>query len=134
MGGSVLSAKRKTDSDADAFLHALKHERKEEIEAVRAIIRAADQKLVERIKWNAPSYGYDDDRITFRLHPKNVVHLVFHRGAKKRTDSFTFEDETGLLDWLAGDRAVVKFDDMQDVRGKKTKLAKLVARWMKATN
>jgi hypothetical protein len=80
------------------------------------------------------SYGYDDDRITFRLQPRDVVQLIFHRGAKKRTDAFVFDDDTGLLEWLAADRAVVTFKDQADIRAKKTKLIDLVKCWMKATS
>lgn len=126
-------AKPNAEADVDAFLRDLMHKRKDEIQAVRAIVRTANKKLVERVKWNAPSYGYDDDRITFRLQPKDVVQLIFHRGAKKRTDTFDFDDDTGLLEWLADDRAAVTFKGPADIRAKKTKLAKLVRGWIKAT-
>lgn len=136
--GTIMAAKAKAttkpnaQADVDAFLRDLNHKRKDDVQAVRAIIRSADKKLVERIKWNAPSYGYDDDRITFRLQPKDAVQLIFHRGAKKRTDTFAFDDATGLLEWLAEDRAVITFKDPADIRAKKTNLAKLVIGWMKA--
>lgn len=128
-----MPAKPSTKDDVDAFLRDLEHARKDEIEAVRAIIRTADKKLVEKIKWNAPSYGYGDDRITFRLQPKDQVQLVFHRGAKKRVDEFRFDDATHLLQWVAEDRAVVTFTGADDIRAKKTKLTKLVKAWMQAT-
>ena len=35
------------------------------INAVRKIIKAAGPKLNERIKWNAPSYYYKEDIVTF---------------------------------------------------------------------
>jgi len=43
----------------------LKAEVKSEIEAVRKIIKNASPKLKERIKWNAPSYYYLQDMLTF---------------------------------------------------------------------
>lgn len=59
----------------------------------------------------------------------------FSTGAqKKRTDAFVFDDDTGLLEWLAADRAVVTFKDQADIRAKKTKLIDLVKCWMKATS
>ena len=133
LGDFVMAAKSNKSIDVDAFMSDLKHARKAEILALRDIVRSADERLVEGIKWNAPSYGYDDDRITFRLHPKDIVQVIFHRGAKKRTDAFVFEDETGLLEWLAEDRAVVAFADEADMRKKKAKLVKLVRHWMEAT-
>lgn len=128
-----MATKASAKADVDAFLRDLKHKRKDDIQAIRAIVRAADRKIVERIKWNAPSYGYDDDRVTFRLQPKDAVQLIFHRGAKKRTDAFVFDDDTGLLEWLADDRAAVTFKDQANIRAKKARLTHLVRSWMKAT-
>lgn len=62
-----------------------------------------------------------------------VVQLIFHRGAKKRTDAFVFDDDTGLFEWLADDRAAVTFKDQADIQAKKTNLTNLVIRWMEAT-
>lgn len=50
-------------SDADKvneYMKKLEHPLIKEIEAVRAIIRGANKKISERIKWNAPSYYYKD--------------------------------------------------------------------------
>ena len=122
--------------DVGEFLQGLKHRRKPEIEAVRNVILSADGQITERIKWNAPSFCMGgDDRITFRLQPGDRVQLVFHRGARKREDSahFAFEDPTGLLEWVADDRAVVTFHDLDDVNAKREALRELVRRWMVAT-
>ncbi|HEX2516113.1 MAG TPA: DUF1801 domain-containing protein, partial [Chloroflexota bacterium] len=87
------------------------------------------------IKWNAPSFGYDhQDRVTFRLYPKEGVQLIFHRGAKvKASEGFTFDDDSGLLQWLASDRAAVTLLDRRDVEAKGAALASVVQRWMDAT-
>jgi hypothetical protein len=57
--------------------------------------------------------------VTFRLYPENRVQLVFHRGAKVKSDGgdFAFEDDTGLLRWVADDRAVVALRDAKDLFG-----------------
>ncbi|RKH52497.1 DUF1801 domain-containing protein [Corallococcus llansteffanensis] len=114
---------------------ALEHPLKAEIDAVRAAILASDKTITERIKWKAPSFVHaGDDRVTFRLAPKGIFQLIFHRGAKvKDTTGFKFEDDSGLLEWLAADRAVVTLQDAKDVKAKKAALVKLVGRWMKAT-
>lgn len=49
-----------------------------EIEAVRKIIKGADQKIAERITWNPLSYYYKEDLVTFHLRATKHVHLVFH--------------------------------------------------------
>lgn len=137
-GGITLKNNRNVAATVDPreFLLEMKHSRKDEIEAVRAIVLSADSNITERIKWNAPSFCIDDDdRITFRLQPGDRVQLIFHRGAKKRTDSatFTFEDNSGLLEWAANDRAVVTFRDLDDIKSKSAALKGLVAQWMATT-
>jgi hypothetical protein len=122
--------------EVDRFMKNLEHPLKEEIEVLRDIILNSDERITEHIKWNAPSFGYrGEDRVTFNLHPSGRIQLVFHRGAKvKDSKDFVFEDETGLLEWVASDRAVVMFHDMQDVEAKKPAFIKLVNQWMESTN
>jgi hypothetical protein len=124
-------------TDVQAFLQSLQHSRKDEVEAVREIILSAHPGITERIKWNAPSFCIGgDDRITFRLQPGDRVQLVFHRGAQRRDDAttFSFEDGSGLLEWVASDRALVTFRDLDDVAAKRAALKDLVRRWMIATS
>ena len=106
-----------------------------EIEAVRKIILSADDKITEHIKWNVPSFCYNgDDRITFNLHAKQGIQLIFHRGAKvKDSKDLEFNDDTGLLEWKAKDRAILSFTDLADIKSKSAKLKKLVRKWVKAT-
>jgi hypothetical protein len=117
-----------------AFLATLEHAREAEINRVRNIILGSVPDLVEKIKWNAPSFGLDeDDRITFRLQPGDRVELVFHRGVKKVAGDFAFADETALLHFVATDRAVLTFDDAADIEAKAERLRFLVREWIAAT-
>lgn len=50
-------------------------------DAVRKIIKAAAPVLRERIKWNAPSFYYNDDIVTFGPYKNNKILLVFHHPA-----------------------------------------------------
>lgn len=119
------------------FMEKLDHPLKPEIEAVRTSILNANSQLTEGMKWNAPSFCYDnEDRITFNLHGKGFFRLIFHCGVKvneKAGKEPIFNDSTGLLDWLAGDRAVIKFTDMNDVAAKKEKLAAVINKWIEVT-
>ena len=119
----------------DQFLAQLKHPLKAEVERVREIILGANPAITEQIKWRAPSFCINgDDRVTFRLNPPRDVQLIFHRGAKvKDTTGFSFTDESGLMTWLAPDRATVSFQDMPEIESSRVALAALVDRWMKAT-
>lgn len=120
------------------FLSELKHPLKQEIEEVRTIILGADDRLTEHIKWNAPSFCMNgEDRITFQLHGKGLFRLVFHCGAqaKKRAENRRLiEDGTGLLDWAANDRAIVKFTGMSDVEANRGKLVEVIAKWLEAAD
>jgi hypothetical protein len=124
-----------SDSEVDQFMKALEHPLKAEIEVVRAAILASDPAISERIKWKAPSFVHSgDDRVTFRLAPKGIFQVILHRGAKvKDAKGFSFEDDSGLVEWLAPDRGVVTLPDAKTVKSKKAALVKLVGRWMAAT-
>lgn len=117
------------------FMEKLEHPLKGEIEAVRAIISDSNDQITEHIKWNALSYRYNgEDRVTFNLHAKDRIQLVFHRGGKvKGKKDFRFEDSAGILEWVADDRGIVQFHSMEDVEAKKAALTKVVNEWMKST-
>jgi Domain of unknown function (DU1801) len=122
--------------EVDEFLDNLSHPLREGVIATRAAILASDEQITEHIKWNAPSFCYrGDDRVTFRLHPADRFQIVFHRGAKVREDSgdFVFEDDSGLLRWVADDRATVTFEDMAEIEAKQAALVEIVGRWMRST-
>lgn len=64
---------------------------------------------------------------------KGYFLLIFHCGAKVKDDLAKeplFDDTTGLLDWVTGDRATVKFTDMNDVNAKKEKLIEVITKWI----
>jgi Domain of unknown function (DU1801) len=86
----------------------LEHPLKEGVQRLRTAILASNDTITEHIKWNAPSFRHaGQDRVTFRLQPGDKLQLIFHRGAKVRTDTaaFAFNDPTGLMTWLAPDLA-----------------------------
>jgi hypothetical protein len=107
------------------------------IERLRRAILTAGVELTERVKWNAPSFcAGGDDRITFRLQPGDRIELVLHRGARKRTDTDTFEfaDPTGSVRWITPDRGVVAFTDAADTESRITEVVVLVEAWIAATS
>lgn len=119
----------------DQYMQRLDHPLKAEIEAVREIILGADVGITEQIKWNAPSFCYQgDDRVTFRLHPSNqFIQLIFHRGAKvKEPREMKVQDDTGLLEWVTGDRATLSLRSMEEVQAHASALKSLISQWIKA--
>ena len=134
----MAKAKLSGSEQVADFLLKLKHPLKPALETLREIILSSHKGLTEQIKWNAPSFCFqDDDRITFNIHKNDCILIIFHRGAKvketKGKESL-FKDATGLLEWLSGDRAVAKFYSLDEVTIKKAKLVKLVKQWIKETS
>jgi hypothetical protein len=108
----------------------LDHPLKEEVEQLRTAILDSNDQITEHIKWNAPSFRYaGEDRVTFRLYPEDRAQLVFHRGSKVKSDArdFAFDDDTGLLTWVADDRAVVA---LRDAKAEQPALVDIVNRWV----
>ena len=119
-------------SKVDAYMAALDHPLRGVVEAVRAALVGADPKIGEQIKWNAPSFTWEgEDRVTFNIRPAAPLLLVFHRGAKPKDDAgFRFEDDTGLMDWKAPDRAVVTLRDEADWHRHGEAILRLALRWL----
>jgi hypothetical protein len=116
--------------EVERFMEGLDHPLKEEIGRLREAILDSNDRITEHIKWKAPSFRYaGEDRVTFRLHPAERSQLVFHRGAKVKDDAaeFAFEDDTGLLQWVAQDRAVVA---MRDAEARQGDVVEVVNRWV----
>ncbi len=108
--------------DVEAFMAALDHPLKSEVQAVRQIIMGVDPGITEQVKWNAPSFSYGDDYlVTFHLRPTDYVHLVFHHPA---TPTVTSE----LLEGSYPDgRRMAYFSDMNTVIEKKEALERVIS-------
>lgn len=108
----------------DEFMKNLKHDFKKEIEEVRKIILKADSKLMERVKWNAPSFFYKYDFAAFNLHEKNkaMLVLIFPKGI--------VGDDLGVTEGDYKDRRLMYFQNMDDVKSKKSAIEKIVKQWI----
>lgn len=120
----------------DRFFAELEHELKPAMEAIRTSILSAEKGVTEHIKWNAPSFCHGgDDRITFNLHRKGYLLLIFHRGAKPKplkTQGHLINDPSGKLEWLADDRASLKITSENDFAEISPQLKTLVRKWLAA--
>jgi uncharacterized protein YdhG (YjbR/CyaY superfamily) len=111
---------KQTDAEKVAdYMRMLEHPLKAEIEAVRTIIKNTDSRISERIKWNAPSYYYKDDFVTFHTRAMKHVHLVFHHPSIVRIQS-------PLLEGDYKDRRMAYFNDMADVQSKRKELERII--------
>ena len=121
--------------DVDQLITKLEHPMKSGVQQLRSAILESNPGITEQVKWKAPSFCFaGEDRVTFRMHPKGLLQLIFHRGAKVRSDSaeFRFEDDTGLMTWATTDRAVVTLKDQAEVDAHQTALVGLINRWILA--
>lgn len=114
-----MKAKLSDAEKTEAYMLALEHPLKEEINAVRELIKKASTKITERIKWNAPSYYYKEDLVTFNHRNRSRVHLVFHHIA-------IVKDKSPLLEGEYKDRRMMYFDSMADIRAKEKELNRIL--------
>lgn len=117
----------------DEFMRDLDHPLKTEIQAVRSIILGASPDITEGIKWNAPSFARGEYFATFHLRARDGVQLILHLGAKVRDvgpEGLAVNDPTGLLQWLAKDRATVKFADMAAIREQQAAFEAVIREWI----
>lgn len=120
-------------SEIAAYLRALKHPLKKEIEAVRLIILGVSPVIGEGVKWNAPSFRTKEWFATFNVRSQDRVQLIFHLGAKTRPGlkAFTLADPKGLIKWLDKDRAMVTLGAGRDIIANRKALEAIVRAWIK---
>ena len=115
----------------NAYMAKLDHPLKAKIEVFRRVILDSDERITERVKWNAPSFYFKDDFATFKLRPVDAVQIVFHRGAKvKDSLNVDIDDPGGLLTWVGKDRCVATFSDGSTNGVEKSALASVVKQWL----
>ncbi len=120
-------------AEVDAFLKAMADPRKPLLQAIRRLIAGADPRIVEGIKWNAPSFHHVDWFATTNLRGKDGVMLVLHTGAKVKASAIKgvpVKDPDGLLTWLAKDRAVLTLTTLADLKTKEASLRQIVKQWV----
>jgi hypothetical protein len=117
----------------DAFMAALVHPFKNEVEQVRALILGVDPSVAEGIKWNAPSFRTSEYFATTNLRSKGGLGVILHLGAKIRAlppGGVGISDPEHLLQWLAPDRAAVTFRDAEDLRAKAIAFQSVLQQWI----
>jgi hypothetical protein len=116
----------------DAYMEELVHPQKAAIQALRGLVLSVGPRIMERVKWRAPSFYLADDFATLRIHPAPILQLVLHAGSKKRTRQkpFTVPDPLGLLKWPAADRCVLTFASPGDVGRLEAPLKAILLAWI----
>ncbi len=121
---------RRKAAEAEAvqlYMEQLDHPLKEEIGLLRSIIQTAGPGIHERIKWNAPSYYFTEDMVTFNPRDQSRVHLVFHHPAIVSVTS-------PLLEGDYKDRRMMYFRDAREIRASKKELQRVIRELMQRMN
>jgi hypothetical protein len=117
----------------EAFLAGLAPTNRSEVETLRRIILGADPAIGEGIKWRVPSFRTTEYFATLHLRMKVGLGLILHLGAKVRdTPAVPVEDPEGLLTWLARDRALIAFSDLEEIQARRAALETLIRQWIRA--
>lgn len=130
------TTKIKTPTDdvvaVEQFFTALDHPLKAEIYAACGAILAASSTISSGIKWNAPSFRTSEWFATTHLRSRDQVQFIFHLGAKKRPElpALAIDDPSGLLKWLAPDRAIVSLGVGKLTPARRIALKALMRAWI----
>ena len=117
-----------------AFMLALDHPFKKEIEVLRRIILGAHPSIAEGIKWNVPSFRTTEYFATMHLRAKDGIGVILHLGARARgaaAPKVEIKDPARLLQWLGEDRAMVIFADAKDVGSKRRPFDAVLRQWIR---
>lgn len=123
-----------TSKAVSAFMLALDHPFKKEIEVLRRIILAADPSIREGIKWKVPSFRTTEYFATMHLRAKKGIGVILHLGAKVRASSsprVDIRDPARLLQWMGADRAMVSFGDAKEIGARRRAFDAVVKEWVR---
>ena len=118
------SAKPTDEEQVKIWLTKLNPDLKKITESVRKIIKAAGPKLNERIKWNAPSYYYKEDMVTFGPYKNGMILLIFHH-------PLIVKIKSPLLEGNYKDRRIVYLKDAKAITTAKKELERIIKEHIK---
>lgn len=106
-------------ADVAAYLKVIPERFRPMVSALRKIIAGSDKHLQERIKWNAPSYYFIDDIVTFGPLRKEKLLLVFHHPSVVKVNSV-------LLEGKYKDRRLAWFESIKEIKVAEKELVKIM--------
>jgi len=96
---------------------------KAEVQRVRELLMASDERLEEGIKWQAPTFMYKGNLASFNPRSKKHVSLMFHTGAHIPGSFPHLEGEGETARYM-------KFADMQEIEAQADELTAIVTSWI----
>ena len=98
------------------------HPLKEAMMRVREIIMEADPRMEESIKWQAPTFAYQGNLMSFQPRSKKFVSAMWHRGSEIPGNHPILEGDAALA-------RVSRFANLDEVEVKKGDLETVVRAW-----
>ena len=112
-----------SSTEVNAWFKKYDNPMKAVVQRVREIIMAADDRIGETIKWQAPTFIYKGNLASFFPRSKKHASLMFHTGAEISGDFPNLEGE--------GEKArTMKFLDLEEVEARKDELEAIVKAWI----
>ena len=114
-----MAGAARPNPEVDSWFNDFEHPLKDAMMKVRQVIMEADERMLESIKWSAPTFEYKGNLASFQPKAKQFVSLMFHRGS----------EIPGKHPLLEGDAALVRiarFADLDAVDEKEAELAAIV--------
>jgi len=120
MTGKTKLANPTEQEQVNEWMSKLDRKTKSAVDAVRKIIKAAGPELNERIKWNAPSYYYKEDIVTFGpSRRKDKIILVFHHPTIVKIES-------ELLQGDYKNRRLVYLNSIKEIKEAEKELVRII--------
>lgn len=111
-----------TNPEVDAWMATYDNPQKPLVQAVRAAILAADPRVGECIKWQAPTFTYKGNVASF--FPKSRAHasLMFHKGG-------TIPGDFRHLEGEGPEARTMRFASPEDLAAKRAELQAVIRAW-----
>jgi hypothetical protein len=108
--------------EVDAWFAKYDNPMKEVVERIRAIVLAADPRVEECIKWQAPTFTYRGNLASFYPKSKQHASLMFHLGAK-------IPGKHERLEGTGDTSRVLKIGSVAEANRAKRDIERLVRAW-----
>jgi hypothetical protein len=109
------------DPSVDRWLDEANHPLDAALRRARDIILATDERVTESIKWKTPTFAYKGN-IASIMPAKNVVSIMFHRGAELPGDHPRLEGEGKLV-------RTMRFASLEELEAGRADLETAIRAW-----
>jgi hypothetical protein len=117
-----VPASSRRAKEVDAWFKAYENPKKDVVMRVRDIVLAADARIEETIKWQAPTFAYKGNLASFYPKSKEHASLMFHVGAK-------IPGKYPRLEGTGNTSRVMKIATVAEANKARPELERLVRAW-----